>query len=157
EIKRPNKVRTEITLEQGAFIQAFDGSVGWQQSPMGGDTAAAKVSDAQARDLADSADLDGPLVDTKAKGYRAKLGGKSEVDDQLAYQVEVQPAPGIKRTFFYSAKTYLKVGWLGTLSGGGQKKDFASEFDDYRDVDGLKRHFHVRTGSPGSSEAQEIK
>ena len=63
-------VRGELTVQGLTQIQAYDGHDGWTISPFGGRLDAEKASDDDARGLAQQAELDGPLINWRAKGHR---------------------------------------------------------------------------------------
>ncbi|HMC30865.1 MAG TPA: hypothetical protein VKL99_08505, partial [Candidatus Angelobacter sp.] len=66
ESKRPEMVRETFTVQGMTQIQAYDGSIGWQISPFGGRRDPEMLGEDDLRDLAETADFDGPLVDAQA-------------------------------------------------------------------------------------------
>ena len=75
ELKRPNKSRWQFTFEGQAAIQAFDGQSGWMLMPFAGMTEPQAMSPEEKQEAEQQADLDGPLVDYKAKGSAIELVG----------------------------------------------------------------------------------
>jgi hypothetical protein len=137
-------------------VQAYDGKAGWQMNPFGERKDATPVSAEEARNVAESADMDGPLVDWHAKGNRLTLLGRDTVEGRPAYKIKVTEHDGVERTIFVDVGTGLKVKWEGLLPIGGRPTLFASVFSDYRKVQGLKLPFRIRSKAEGSPTGQEI-
>jgi len=74
ELKRPASFRADVTVQGTAAVQAYDGKTAWGISPQGTGQAEPMPAEA-AKEMADQADLDGALVDYKAKGHQVELVG----------------------------------------------------------------------------------
>jgi hypothetical protein len=71
EAKRPASIRTDVTVQGKSIISAYDGKSGWTINPMqSAKKEAEPMTPEQLRDMEAQADLDGPLVDWKAKGHK---------------------------------------------------------------------------------------
>src|SRR5207237_3207084 len=66
--KRPDEVRTDATIQGMTIVQAYDGKEGWRISPLQGRRDPEKMSADDVKSLMEDAEIDGPLVDWKAKG-----------------------------------------------------------------------------------------
>ena len=88
ELKRPNLVRTEFTFNGTTAIQATDGTTGWTVMPPPGKPVAppTPMSPRQIQDLEQAADIDGRLLDAKAKGFQVELVGKESVGTAAAWK-----------------------------------------------------------------------
>ena len=76
EIARPGRIRTEFVFQGTTGVYVWNGTSGWQVSPLDG-TLDAQPMPAEAAALsAEQADFEGPLVDWKAKGHRVELVGR---------------------------------------------------------------------------------
>jgi len=155
ELKRPGKIRAEITFRKGPFVQAFDGKVGRVISPFT-EPAAHQMGPLETRDIAESADMDGPLVDSKARGIVVELLGKEDVEGKPAWKLRVRRKSGSVRTLFLDAASYLKVKWAGAIGEPGKEVVHETLFDDYRAVDGIPFSHRLRSHSSGGGQAQEI-
>jgi hypothetical protein len=71
--KRPDSIRSEVTLQGLTSVTAYDGHDGWRVSPFEGRRDAEKTSEDDARELAQEAEIDGPLVEYKAKGHKIEF------------------------------------------------------------------------------------
>ena len=73
EIARPGRIRTEFVFQGTTGIYAFDGKQGWRVSPLDGSLDAETLPDEEAAGSAEQADIEGPLVDWKAKGHKVEV------------------------------------------------------------------------------------
>jgi hypothetical protein len=142
EMKRPGKLRQEISLNHDRFTQVTNGMEGWT---LRANAAPEPMSAQQLKDLAGSADMEGPLFRYKEKGNRVEFAGKEKVEGRDAYKLIIAMKDGTSRTDYIDAKTYLELKWEGTV--GGQKME--SYFHSYRKVKGLAYAFDIDSSGPG--------
>src|ERR1700738_1051208 len=77
--KRPGEVRAEFTLQGMTAGQAYDGEEGWKISPFQGRKDPEKLSADDVKPLMEDAEIDGPLVDWKAKESTLVYLGREDV------------------------------------------------------------------------------
>jgi len=148
--KRPNLFR----LEQGPaqsnaplVPRGISGDLAW-------DTVQGKVVPRQAQLAAESRDVDGDfdgiLVDWKEKGHSVVFAGKESLPGGDALKLTVTLKSGLARTIYLDAQTYLDRRQTGVLNlPGGRQFDVTIDFDNWRDVEGVKFPFDIteeRTG-----------
>ncbi|HYW47776.1 MAG TPA: hypothetical protein VE959_33215 [Bryobacteraceae bacterium] len=124
-IKRPGLVRSESNVQGESIVQAFDGKQSWSINPLmgSGDPAYASEADSNnARERAAS-QLDGPLVDYKAKGSTVELQGKEDVEGSPAYKLKITTREGTSIYTFLDAQTYLETKVITKVVRGGQEFD----------------------------------
>lgn len=143
EFKRPGMMREMVTLGGKAQIRTTDGRVGWRDA-----SPPQQLGAEELRNLAGSADFEGPLVDYQQKGAKIELAGKEQVKNRLAYKLVITMKDGENRTDFIDCKSFLEVKWQG--------KGFESYFRDYRRVDGLMYAFEIDSGQMGQPANQKI-
>jgi hypothetical protein len=147
ELKRPRKMRTDVTLEDTTVSQAFDGTKGWGLFPGRGpeEMPAQLAKEAEAQ-----SDMDGPLVDYKAKGHTVELLGREPFEGGEAHKLKVTLASGDVRTLWLDARTLLESGADARRSAPEGEQVFQTRLSDYRAVDGLmvahRFAAHVRGG-----------
>jgi len=137
EIKRPNRIRTEFTIQGMTGVYAFDGERGWEVSPFLGRMDPEPMSPESAQQAGEQADTAGPLVDWRAKGHRVALVGRETVEGREAYRLEVTLAGGTVRHDFIDAQSFLLVKTESTRLVRGHKRDVVTTFSDYKRVGGL--------------------
>ena len=95
-------------------------------------------------------DFDGLLVDWREKGHTVTLAGREALPGGDAYKLTVTLKSGLARTIYLDAKTYLDRRHTGMLNlPNGRRFDITIDFDNWRDVEGVKFPFDIteeRTG-----------
>jgi hypothetical protein len=152
--KRPQLFRAEQgPTDAGATLIArgVNSSAAW-------DTIQGKIvnrSQAEATETRElDADFDGPLVDWKQKGHSVMLDGKESLPWGEAYKLRVKTKGGAERLIYLDARTYLERRQTGILKlPGGRQFDVVIDFDNYKEIDGVKFPFDItedRTGKEPS-------
>ena len=157
ELKRPLKMRAEISLEGQKLIRVYDGkSSGWMVNPFGENKGVQPLPSADLKNITDESDFDGPLVDYKSKGNQIELSGKEMLDDKPVYRLKLTNKNGDVRSYFFDASSFLLVKWEGVRQTGDQEIPWESFFSDFHEVQGLKYPFHIDQGSPGTDIKQTL-
>ena len=95
-------------------------------------------------------DFDGLLVDWREKGHTVVLAGREAMPGGEAYKLTMTLKSGLVRTLYLDAKTYLDRRHTGVLNlPNGRQFDVTIDYDNWRDVDGVKFPFDIteeRTG-----------
>jgi hypothetical protein len=155
ENKRPARVREEFVLQGMAQVQAYDGKEGWQISPFGGRKDPELMSGDDTKSLVVDADIDGPLVDYKAKGHRAELVGHDSMEGTDCYKIKLSMKNGDIRYYYLDADSFLelKIEVQTTIRGALQETEMY--YGDYEEVNGVYYPFSVVQMQKGSdSRAQ---
>jgi outer membrane lipoprotein-sorting protein len=157
ELKRPMKMRAEISIEGQKVIRVYDGkSSGWMVNPFAENKDPQPLSSEDLKNISDEADIDGPLMDYKTKGNQIELAGKQTLDDKPVYRLKLTNKNGDVRYYFFDAASFLLVKWEGTRKNGDQELPWESFFSDFRDVQGMKYPFRIDQGSPGTEIKQTL-
>jgi outer membrane lipoprotein-sorting protein len=154
--KRPEMARLEFTIQGLTAVQAYDGSKAWQIMPFTGKKDPEMMSADETKEMEETADLDGPLVDYKAKGNTVELLGKEKIEGTDAYKLKVTLKNGDVQTQYIDADSYLEIKEETTRMVRGTEHDFESSIGDYKDVDGLIFPFAVESGIKGTDQKQKI-
>jgi outer membrane lipoprotein-sorting protein len=155
ETKRPASLRLEVTIQGTTAVQAYDGTTGWAISPMGTGQPEVLPAD-QAEVMADQADIDGPLVDYKAKGHQVELLGKEKVEGSDAYKLKVTKKDGGIEYYFLDAESYLPVRVEGKRTIRGTDIEGEGTIGDYKEVGGFLWPHSIQNGVKGRAEKQTI-
>ena len=148
--KRPNLLRVEQGPAQpGAPVtpRGISANAVW-------DTVQGKAVPREAQLAAESRDVDGDfdglLVDWREKGHTVALAGREALPGGDTYKLTVTLKSGLARTIYLDAKTYLDRRHTGVLNlPNGRRFDITIDFDNWRDVEGVKFPFDIteeRTG-----------
>jgi len=154
--KRPEMARLEFTIQGLTAVQAYDGSKAWQIMPFMGKKDPELMSGDETKEMQETADLDGPLVDYKAKGNTVELLGKEKVEGTDAYKLKVTLKNGDVQTMFIDADSFLEIREETKRMVRGTEREFESSIGDYKDVSGIIFPFAVESGIKGTDQKQKI-
>jgi hypothetical protein len=155
ERKRPGSIRAEITVRGQRAVQAWDGTTAWGISPRGSGQPELLPAEA-ASAMADDADVDGPLVDYRAKGHRVALLGKERLDGGDAYKIEVRKKGGAVEVHFLDTRSYLTVRIDGRRTMRGTVVEGESLLGDYREAGGILWPYSIKSGVKGGPGKQTL-
>jgi outer membrane lipoprotein-sorting protein len=143
--KRPNMTRFEMDVNGVTLVQAFDGKSAWAVNPFMGGGKPQPAPETQSRELRSHTDMDGLLVDYKAKGRTVELNGTEDVAGSPAWKLKVTVKDGGVDYVFIDTKSYLMVKSTSTHIA------VTILFGDYRPVDGLVLPFRIeQNAAPGT-------
>ena len=138
EIKRPGRIRLEFTYQGVTGVYACDGEQGWRVSPSTGSMDPQLMAPPETRAALEQADIDGPFVDSEAKGITVELLGRVPVAGRQAFKFKATSKNDAVRHFYVDADTYLLVRTDATRTMRGRTVQLETTFADYRDVNGLR-------------------
>ena len=154
--KRPEMARLEFTVQGLTAVQAYDGSKAWQIMPFMGKKDPEPMSADDTKEMEENADLDGPLVDYKAKGHKIELLGKEKVEGTDVYKLKVTLKNGDVQTEFIDADSFLVIKKETTRTVRGTEHTIESSIGDYKEVDGVIFPFAVENSMKGSDQKEKI-
>jgi len=155
ETKRPASFRIDVTMQGTPAVQAYDGTAAWGISPMGTGRAEALPAE-QAKAMAEQADMDGPLVDYRAKGHQVELLGKERIEGGDAYKLKVTKKDGGVEYYFLDAGSYLPVRVEGKRTVRGTEIEGEGTVGDYKEAGGFLWPRLIQNGAKGRPEKQTI-
>jgi len=157
ELARGRKSRLEIVFQEKTAVQVYDGAKGWKLRPwLAADRQLQAYSPDELKLAADQSDIDGWLIDAKAKGNRVEAEGVEAVDGKAAYKLKVSLANGDVRHVWVDAETFLDVRIESARRFDGKIKPMYTAQRDFRTVDGVKLPFLMETTMEGVKNADRI-
>ena len=130
--------RAEFGLQGLDIIQAYDGhGGGWKVNPLQGRKDAEKMSADEARSLADSALIEGPLLASRSDGSKVTYLGREDFDGTLAYKLKVAQKDGDEFVYWLDPDTYLEIKVDETRRVRGAEQTNETELGDYEKVAGV--------------------
>src|SRR5207244_3543980 len=154
--KRPGGIRDEVTLQGMTAIQAYDGAQGWKVSPFQGRKDPEKMSADDTKSLMEDAEIDGPLVDWKAKGSTVDYLGTEDVDGTLAHKLKVVRKNGDVSFVYLDPDHFLEIRILSQRVEQGAQVEVETDVGDYEKIGGVFIPFSIDAGPKGSSDKQKI-
>jgi hypothetical protein len=137
ELKRPGKVRFEFTVQGVTAAFVTNGREGWQVSPFDGDLEAKPMAEDALADAIEQSDIEGPLVDWKAKGHRVELAGHELIAGRNAYKLKLTLKGGGVRYDYIDAKTHYEVRTDSTRLFRGRQVPIETTFSGHKQVKGI--------------------
>jgi hypothetical protein len=139
ELKRPRKMRIELTFNGQTAVQVFDGSNGWKLRPFLNRRVVEPYTADEMQSESIQSDLDGPLIDYAAKGTKIELDGMEKVEDRDAYKLKLTLKSGQSIHVWIDAQTFLEA----KIEGQPRRLDgfyhpVEVYYRDYRPVEGLQ-------------------
>ncbi len=156
ESKRPNLVRQEFIIQGLTGVNAYDGKTGWKIEPWQGKKDVETLSEEEMKDILDSADFDGPLIDYAQKGHKAEYLGVEQIEGSDTYKLKLTKANG-DVVFYYLDTDYfvpLKTETKRIIRGA--EIEFEQGFGDYKEVNGVYFPFSIENGVKGNPNTSKI-
>lgn len=155
ELKRPQKMRVEMIVQGMTLTQATNGTLAWVVTPMlAGGTGVILPPD-EAQGLKDQADVEGPLVDSKAKGHKVELAGRDKRFGVEAFRLKMLLRSGDVRWLYIDATTWLQIAEEGERPSPRGLVRIETRLSDHREVQGLIVPF-VLDISAGGEDRQRV-
>jgi hypothetical protein len=146
ENMRPRQVRETFAIQGMTVIQAYDGSSAWQINPFAGRRDPQLMGDDDTRDLLIDSDMDGPLVDYKAKGNNAEYLGHDTVDGDDALRLKVTLKNGDIIYYYLDPDTFLEIRKETQEFIRGAVHENVIEPGSYKPVAGVMFPFSIASG-----------
>lgn len=156
ELKRPNAMRLDITVQGIVGSQAFDGAKGWSLMPFGGSKVPQEMSAEEMKMTEEQADIDGPLIDYKAKGHTVELLGKEKVEGADAYKLKLTLKNGTVRTLYLDAEHFLEIKDESKRTIRGTEVESDTIIGDYKEVGGMMFPHSIDSGQKGNPQRQKL-
>lgn len=156
-MKRPKKSRFEVRFQGQTAFQVYDGEQGWKVRPFLGRDEVDPYTPEEAKQAAESAELDGLLVDHAQKGTKVVVAGAERVEGHGAYKLKLTLKDGTQRMTWIDATTFLQV----KVEGDPRKLDGRMHpvyvfLRDYRSENGLKVPHVIETAVQGGKQTHKM-
>jgi len=125
------------------MVQAYDGKAGWMIQPFSGRKDPQLMGEDDLRDLTLDADIDGPLVDYKAKGNSVEYMGHDSVDGDDTLRLKVTLKNGDILYYDLDPDSYLEIRRESQEFIRGSVKEQVTEYGSYKPVEGVMYPFSM--------------
>jgi len=156
ELKRPEMLRSTFTVQGMTAIQAYDGQTGWQISPFQGRKDPELLGEDDLRDLVEDADMDGPLVDYKAKGNAVEYLGHDTVDGDDVYRLKCTLKNGDIVYYYLDPDSSLEIRTERQQFIRGAVRERQTDLGSYKPVAGVMYPYSIESG-PKNNPAVRAK
>jgi hypothetical protein len=141
-------IRQSVTLQGMTQVQAYDGAEGWQINPFQGRREPERMGEDDTRDMVESSDFYGPLVDYKEKGSKVEYIGHDTVDGDDALLLKVTLKNGDVINYYLDPDTYIEIRTLRQMLVRGSVRETFTNLGSYKKVNGVYFPFSIESGSP---------
>jgi hypothetical protein len=138
----PDKFYVSVTTPQGTSERGFDGKVAWEKNARGVNELTNPILDQMK-----SMFMFFRNIKLKEQFTRLRLGGRDKIGDRNVIIISGTTADNHRERLFFDAETGLllrRISYAETMIGMIPEQ---IDFEDYRDVDGVKLPFTVRVSS----------
>src|SRR5438309_7580842 len=135
--KRPNQIRTEVTLQGLTAIDAFDGKESWSVDPFQGRKDPFRTTADEARGLAQDADLEGALIRWREKGNQVSYLGKEDVDGTPAHKLRIALKDGDVQYVYLDPDYFLEIRIVKERRVRGSEQVTEADLGAYGQVAGV--------------------
>jgi hypothetical protein len=156
QIKRPDRVRVESTLQGLTSVRVWDGHEGWVISPLFGRKDPERISRDESKDLIEIADIDGPLIDSANKGYRVDYLGTEDLEGTEAHKLRVIANDGDVQYVYLDPDYYVVIRIIYQRSVRGAQVETETDFGNYEKVNAVYFPFSIDSGPKGEAKTQKI-
>jgi hypothetical protein len=152
----PDKFHVIFTTPQGTMERGFNGSAGWEKNPRG-------VMDMPGEQLAQMKAIVGMFSDIKLKEQFTRMNvRKDKIDGRDVYVILATTADRKRERLYFDAETGLLLRRTTATQTPIGVIPQETNYEDYREVDGVKIPFTIRTvtldaGSTATRKYTEIK
>lgn len=151
ENKRPAMVRNEFSLQGMTSVSAYDGKTGWKVNPFGGKKDAETMGEEEIKQMTEAADIDGPLVNSAAKGVKLEYIGKEDYEGSDVYKLKVTLRNGTVKHYYFDTEFYVPIKVETRRMIRGSEVEFEQILGDYKEAGGVYFPFSIESGPKGGS------
>lgn len=139
DLVAPNKIFAIMTTKGGPQMSAYNGTTGWMKGPRG----QRELGGAQLAQLKRAADFNGNFM-FREMYPGAVVTGKEKINEREAYVLTAPLAGNRIDRLYFDTETGLLLRVLSTTQTLLAPLPEQTDYEDYRDVDGVKLPFVVR-------------
>lgn len=148
-------VRVDAALQGLTLVQAWDGKSGWRINPFEGRKDAERMSDDEARSLADTGSLRGPLQSAVKQGATVSYLGREDFDGTNAYKLKVAEKDGDEFVYLLDPDSMLEIKMTETRKVRGAPQTYEYEYGDYEKVAGVYFPMSIESWSQGQGNNRQ--
>jgi len=148
-------IRVDLGIQGLDLVQAYDGQGAWRINPFQGRKDAERMSADDARQLADQALIEGPLLASRTDGSKVQYLGRDDFDGTLAYKLKVTQKDGDEFVYWLDPDTYLEIKVDETRRIRGAQQTNETELGDYEKIAGVYFPMSIESWSQGQPNQRQ--
>src|SRR5690349_1027008 len=148
-------IRLDLSLQGLDLVQSYDGHEAWKINPFQGRKDPERMSGDEARQLADQALIEGPLLASRTDGSKVTYLGRDDFDGTLAYKLKVTQKDGDEFVYWLDPDTYLEIKVDETRRIRGAQQTNETELGDYEKIAGVYFPMSIESWSQGQPNQRQ--
>ena len=124
--------RQDISVAGQSGYIIITPKAGWQYMPFNGQTKPEAMTEDDLKQGVDELDIQGNLVDYKAKGHTVEYLGKDDVDGTEAYKLKLTTKAGNVQTIYIDPATNYIIRTVDKRKANGQEVDITTNMSGYQ-------------------------
>jgi hypothetical protein len=154
-IGNSDAIRVDLGIQGLDLVQSYDGQGAWRINPFQGRKDAERMSADDARQLADQALIEGPLLASRTDGSKVQYLGRDDFDGTLAYKLKVTQKDGDEFVYWLDPDTYLEIKVDETRRIRGAQQTNETELGDYEKIAGVYFPMSIESWSQGQPNQRQ--
>jgi len=155
--KRPNKLFISYEVQDMQGMQVYDGKVGWMVMPFMGIPEPEVMPLEQLKEFIKQADIGGPLINSKEKGYSIELVGETTIENSPVIELKMIESDGQISSIFIDIDTMLEIKTQKKVNQMDTTWDVITNIGDYKAIEGFMVPHSTASSIPGSTSQQIIE
>jgi outer membrane lipoprotein-sorting protein len=134
---RPNLTRQEGDFQGQKFIDAYDGTEAWNQSPWQTMNKPTKKTEEETKEAAKEP-FEDDFIDYATKGHAIELEGTEEIEGTKCFKIKLKRKIGDEKIYFFDAENFVPLMVRSFLSSGPMKgQAVETVLSDFKEVEGI--------------------
>lgn len=151
-VKKPDKVRNEITFQGQKMVQAYNGETGWSLIPWMSSTPQ-DMSGIQLKSMKETAELEGALYNWEKKGHQLEYIGEEEVQGTPVYNLQLNKKNGDVVNYYMDKDSYIVIKQKVLTTVNNQEIETETYLGNYEMIEGMAFPMSMETRLPqGASQ-----
>lgn len=155
--QRPESIRTEISMQGLAQVQAYDGKEGWRIDPFGGRKDPERMPADDVREYAEDASIDGVLADAAAAGQQIDYLGTEDIDGTPAHKLRVTRKDGGAQYVYLDPDYFLEIRVESQRTVRGVRRTAVTDYGNYEKVGGVFWPLSIESGIKGEGDPAKFE
>ena len=124
--------RMDMTFNGMSNYQIITKDGGWMYFPIQGQTKPEAIPADMVKESQDQLDIQGALIDYKAKGNKVAYLGKDDVEGTECFKLKVTYPNGKEETMYIDASTYYHIRSVEKVKADGKEMEETSNYSNYQ-------------------------
>lgn len=125
-------MKVEFTLNGMTGYQILTKTEGWAYSPFQGQTKPEALTAEDVKDSQDQLDIQGELMDYKAKGNKIESLGKDDVEGTECFKLKVTRPDGKEETEYIDVSNYYHIRTVMKMKANGKENEVVFNFSNFQ-------------------------